>query len=510
MATRQYIGARYVPKFYQNSVDGSTQWEANVVYEPLIYVTLVNGHMYISKKQVPATVGSPASNIEYWLDIGSYNGFIEQLQSEIDTINDVTIPAVQADVALKQDITDNSLDTTDKTVVGAINEVNTSVQGVITDLANKQNKTDNNFATTAKTVVGAVNELDSDVQNLSDELHNIFDRKYIIISDSYGARTVNWIDKLVTTLGLTSSDYFTSSVNGSGFAHGTTFENQLTTLASNITDKNSITDIIVGGGFNDRGVAAATVKTAIGSFVSYAKTTFPNAKVHIGFISWSFNSEFISELVVNNVLNTYKQCGEYGAIYIDHSDEVMHDSTLFEQEAQSPYTLFLGYQYVHPSAAGAQAIANCIANYIKCGTGVSYDGYAEVTPTLTTGVTIGNGDFNFLMRKSGNNISVARKSYGLVTFNFANAVNLNGSTIELGQLDSGLVAGVTTTNANTKAITFIPVVGFALYGGSNVNINGMLLIANNRIYLHCYLDGATSVTTIGLFGCAGTFNTDEV
>lgn len=87
MATRQYIGARYVPKFYVNSVDGSAQWEANVVYEPLVYVTLQNGHMYISKKQVPATVGTPASNPEYWLDFGSYNGFIEHLQEQIDTLD---------------------------------------------------------------------------------------------------------------------------------------------------------------------------------------------------------------------------------------------------------------------------------------------------------------------------------------------------------------------------------------------------------------------------------------
>ena len=84
MATRQYIGARYVPKFYVNSVDGSTLWEGNVVYEPLIFVTLQNAHMYLSKKQVPATVGSPANNVDYWLDVGSYNGFIEALQDQID------------------------------------------------------------------------------------------------------------------------------------------------------------------------------------------------------------------------------------------------------------------------------------------------------------------------------------------------------------------------------------------------------------------------------------------
>lgn len=95
MATRQYIGARYVPKFYQNSVDGSTQWESNVVYDPLIWVTLNNGHMYISKKQVPATVGIPTANIDYWLDIGSYNGYIQNLQEQIDALSEDTQRRIQ-------------------------------------------------------------------------------------------------------------------------------------------------------------------------------------------------------------------------------------------------------------------------------------------------------------------------------------------------------------------------------------------------------------------------------
>ena len=86
MATRQYIGARYVPKFYVNSVDGSAAWQSNVVYDPLMYVTLTNGHMYISKKQVPATVGTPAENPQYWLDVGSYNGFIDNLQQQINAL----------------------------------------------------------------------------------------------------------------------------------------------------------------------------------------------------------------------------------------------------------------------------------------------------------------------------------------------------------------------------------------------------------------------------------------
>lgn len=61
-------------------------------------------------------------------------------------------------IALKQDATDANLQTTDQTIVGAINELN----------ADKQDATDSNLQTTDQTVVGAINELNSGKQdNLS-------------------------------------------------------------------------------------------------------------------------------------------------------------------------------------------------------------------------------------------------------------------------------------------------------------------------------------------------------
>lgn len=93
MALHQYIGARYVPVFYQNSLDPtSTEWEPNVSYEPLVIVTLPNLHSYISKKYVPDTVGSPALNAEYWYDQGYANAYIQALQDQIDDMKDGTIP----------------------------------------------------------------------------------------------------------------------------------------------------------------------------------------------------------------------------------------------------------------------------------------------------------------------------------------------------------------------------------------------------------------------------------
>lgn len=88
MAVRQYIGARYVTKIYENSIDpSSAEWEAGVTYEPLTLVTYLNSS-YLSKKEVPGSVGDPASNPSYWVVTGAYNGQIAQLQNDIQNVRD--------------------------------------------------------------------------------------------------------------------------------------------------------------------------------------------------------------------------------------------------------------------------------------------------------------------------------------------------------------------------------------------------------------------------------------
>lgn len=61
----------------------------------------------------------------------------------------VTSEGVATELALKQDATDANLQTTDTTIVGAINELN----------SDKQDATDSNLQTTDQTVVGAINEI---------------------------------------------------------------------------------------------------------------------------------------------------------------------------------------------------------------------------------------------------------------------------------------------------------------------------------------------------------------
>ena len=75
MAMRQYIGARYCPKFVGT-------YDATQIYEALDVVDNGSGTSYIAKKPTPA--GTPLTNTEYWFLYGAMSGAILNLQNQID------------------------------------------------------------------------------------------------------------------------------------------------------------------------------------------------------------------------------------------------------------------------------------------------------------------------------------------------------------------------------------------------------------------------------------------
>ena len=76
MAIRNYVGARYVPKFAD-----PIGWQANTSYEAMVIV-MYNNSSYTSKIPVPPTVGNPAENSTYWVLTGNYNAQIEEYRQE--------------------------------------------------------------------------------------------------------------------------------------------------------------------------------------------------------------------------------------------------------------------------------------------------------------------------------------------------------------------------------------------------------------------------------------------
>ena len=278
MAVRQYIGARYVTKIYENSGDpSSAEWEASVNYEPLIIVTYNNGS-YMSKKFVPASVGNPADNPTYWTQTGFYNGQIASLQAQVDAIN------------LKLD--------------------------------------------------------DMKKPNV------------IFLCDSYAAHTnsagKNFIDIVVEQLGL--DDYYLFRQNGIGFTTSPdSFLSLITAHISDVDDPNTITDVIVLGGANDYSSIEATITSAIGSFVSYIKTNFPNSKVTIGHIGTNRTDGQSVAQYSGRSIPAYKSCGQFGAVYMTGSEIIMHTDT------------YLKSDHIHPNDAGITALASGVINFMNGG-----------------------------------------------------------------------------------------------------------------------------------------------
>ena len=87
MATKYYVGARYVPKF-ADPID----WNINTAYEALTVVNN-NGFSYTSKKNVPA--GISITNTEYWVMTGNYNAQISALRDDFDAYVTRTDQAIE-------------------------------------------------------------------------------------------------------------------------------------------------------------------------------------------------------------------------------------------------------------------------------------------------------------------------------------------------------------------------------------------------------------------------------
>lgn len=366
MSMHQYIGARYVPKFYQNSLDPlSCEWEPNVTYESLTMVTTPNNHAYISKKTVPDTVGTPADNAEYWLETGNFNAYIADLQDQVDEINNTTIPAVN-----------DHIDNVEERV-----------------------------------------------------LH----KKIIFIGDSYqwgGGLSGDgnkwdrgWLGVCTTALGLTENvDFWHDEYPGRGFTTSTSFLDMIQALSIGTEDPDNITDIIVTGGLNDTS-GANSLNTAIPAFVSYCKSAYPNAKVHVGYIG-NYGENAQLRFDGRNVSVYYQAfANKSGACYINNSQYLLHDSMYYTVD-----------ENWHPNQLGHNEIGYKMANYILNSQMEAIYGYHGVTFTLSTDVfetMEGTAAFSAMVN---NNISTI-KSQNLLRFRSNNGISIDSSSkLKLGTI----------------------------------------------------------------------------
>ena len=344
----QYIGARYVPIFYQNSLDPtSSEWEVNVTYEPLTWVSLPNGYMYISKKEVPANIGTPASNPDYWIEAGQYNAYIQSLQDQIDDMNDGSING-----SLQNQINTMNDGSVNGSLQNQINEMNDgSVSGSLQDQINDMNDGSLNGSLQYQ-----INETNTELSDLADKA-NIKNKKILVIGDSY-AGVCQFIEKMseyldhgntFTAKSINVSESSDGMIikaarggmgftnNGGGKSSGNGFLTLLQEVVSDYTsDELADIDIILFAGcVNDAFYPYfdsdwGLLPYNMGDCATYIKTNFSDkVSVKLAFLGRVRPNNPSSITIPDLKIAAYRfseYCGRFGWAYITNSEYIMYQN----------------------------------------------------------------------------------------------------------------------------------------------------------------------------------------
>ena len=276
---REYVGARYVPKFMGT-------FDATQSYEALCVVDNGLGTSYISK--IPTPAGTPLTDTDHWAIYGASSGAIINLQNQIDTINNTDLPAITNDIS--------------------------AIQNTLDPIAEDYERMKNRFF-----VFIGDSFWDSNYGNIATHL-----------ADELQLSSDQWID------GHISGSSYQAGTGSLGY------EYSIEQVASAMTDdeKEAVTDIVVLGGANDCNATSETILNAMSAFMTKAKTLFPNCTVYNGFIcaAWETRSGGIDRQIAyqQRTYMTYLQGRQYGFVHLPNLEFVLHNANYMNNDGIHP------------------------------------------------------------------------------------------------------------------------------------------------------------------------------
>ena len=324
----QYIGARYVPKFYEGT---DSAWVSGVAYEPLTIVTYA-GNSYTSKKPVPASVGSPNDNPEYWVSTGVFNQQVESLIEEIQQ--------TQADLETA---------------------ISTTVPQMINDSKKKS------------------------IICLGDSYNQAWNPDLQTTIKGWGARVIDAYDLTIGT------NAWNLAEGGIGFyVTGPGGHNALTLLQTlSLTDaqKLAVTDICAFLGYNDNNSSWTEIHNGALAFIRYCNATYPNAAVRLGMPGWNIASSDSASNIRGRLLTVID------AIYHAHEDAGL--KTAAATYLNSCFLLHrasgMCSDGIHPNDGGLNAMCQAICSIVAGGDGAVPHG---MITCAVTGDVSGSLSFN--------------------------------------------------------------------------------------------------------------------
>lgn len=311
MNTREYIGARYVPKF-SNPYD----WDKNRRYEAL-EIVYHNNASYISR--IPVPIGIDINNTEYWLFAANYNGQIEEFRRETALV---------------------------------LNQYSSLVQ-------NSEKLIGKSWITNPVTSNDAVLSNPNRVLVIGDSYNDEGRNQYVV------ANVTTWGNHLKKIMGFSDDNFKTYGLSGAGWtckgnAHS---HSELRNMSFGEavrylhTAEHYYDKIIICGGLNDLFRAElgetdiADIPQIITDTVEYIHTINKNCDVYIGVCGYAFHSGYGK---MKKLIETI--CGITGCKFTFLSN--IHNSMKGKRYV-------LSEDFVHPTNEGTLRIAQAVYNALN-------------------------------------------------------------------------------------------------------------------------------------------------
>lgn len=427
MAVTQYIGARYVPKIYDNPDDNTNNWKQGIEYEPLTMVSYAGGS-YTSKVPVPASAANPADAPQYWAYMGSSSGQITTNTNNISRIQHAIANATEAGnvCTTARAVGDYVwIDGTLYRCTAAIAVNDSYIEGInispVTDMATALNaiqaiSTDvTGLQSDVLTLEGSITTLDGKITNLETELSDPYT---LCIGDSYAegydpaGNNRGWPAYLFD-LGVRGEAI---AAGGSGFSLATSDTRSpmyLIQHASLQVADSEVGRIIICEGYNDLGANANALSIALTDFINYCKSRFVNAKIYVGMCgyAWTHNENNRYGAQLTDTAKAY-----YGAVNLT--------SAIFMPQVVGVLLGCNGMStadYKHPNELGNRNIAAAIWAALH---GVSYSTSSYYSIALTNSSIDASATLGIQVTVTDGNVFTYQRCSPTLSFNSSTAHGL--------------------------------------------------------------------------------------
>ena len=198
--------------------------------------------------------------------------------------------------------------------------------------------------------------------------------------DGYSTLANGWAKQMQSRLGIADADFFIYHDGGCGFSNpGGTYRwsDQINQYASQVTNPDTITHVIFGGGYNDYNQTDADIRNYMKQAADNARALYPNARIYVAFFGENGSSLSIHRNLQTKRADYLNFAGYAGMTYIKPCD-----MALIRQNQMSG-------DLIHPNTLGNARIAETMIQGLLGIEDMQFHGSATITPE--TGVTMNTG-----------------------------------------------------------------------------------------------------------------------